>query len=370
MIIRRSASCLVVLAVVVLGLFTAAANAADQSYLGKAKDAYRVLVIGDTLGPGLMFGLQRQAAGDLRLSIDGRFKEDSGLTRPEFQDWAEALPRILDANDIDIVVVFLGSNDGQPIRVGASAFAFNSPQWQAAYAARVDRLIAVIKTRGVPGYWIGLPPMADASFDANVQAIAAVQKARVTAAGVRYVDLRPAFADASGAFANQGPDDTGAVRRLRDSDGLHFTKAGNSRAGQLLLAALQADIAAADGTAAAAASPAAAAPAAAAAGQPETPVFGQAQLVPDGDDATTVRPEFMPPSAPAAVAMASDAAAQAQSPVRQVITESELSGRALMDELARGAAQGSSAAVLFTTGQPPAPKTRRLDDFSAATPQP
>jgi hypothetical protein len=44
--------------------------------------------------------------------------------------------------------------------------------------------------------------------------------------GARYIDAYASFIDESGGYSDWGPDITGKIRRLRDSDGVHFTQAG------------------------------------------------------------------------------------------------------------------------------------------------
>ena len=45
-------------------------------------------------------------------------------------------------------------------------------------------------------------------------------------AGIVYVDVWDGFVDDAGKFTPQGPDYQGQTRRLRTSDGVHFTKFG------------------------------------------------------------------------------------------------------------------------------------------------
>jgi hypothetical protein len=44
--------------------------------------------------------------------------------------------------------------------------------------------------------------------------------------GVRYIDAYASFIDEGGGYSDYGPDVTGKIRRLRYSDGIHFTDAG------------------------------------------------------------------------------------------------------------------------------------------------
>ena len=57
-----------------------------------SKDLYEIFVLGDSLAAGLWSGVSRMIDGDMRISLNGRYKEDSGLSRPEYYDWNGALP--------------------------------------------------------------------------------------------------------------------------------------------------------------------------------------------------------------------------------------------------------------------------------------
>src|SRR4029077_3871087 len=49
---------------------------------------------------------------------------------------------------------------------------------------------------------------------------------RAEKAGIAYVDIWDGFVDDQGQYTVQGPDFEGQIRRLRSSDGVHFTKYG------------------------------------------------------------------------------------------------------------------------------------------------
>src|SRR5262249_32559210 len=132
-----------------------------------SKQSYQVFVLGDSLAAGLWSGLMRATDGDERLSVDGRYKEDSGLARPEYYDWSDALQKILASNSIDIAVVMIGTNDGQEIRDGDLRYTFGSPDWSRQYAAEVERLTKSLRDAGAAVYWVELPPMAEPAYDSE-----------------------------------------------------------------------------------------------------------------------------------------------------------------------------------------------------------
>jgi hypothetical protein len=66
-------------------------------------------------------------------------------------------------------------------------------------------------------------------FSADMADLNEIFRARAEHAGARFVDVWNAFADQDGGYVPSGPDLTGAVRRLRAGDGVHFTRAGNQK---------------------------------------------------------------------------------------------------------------------------------------------
>lgn len=302
----------------------------------------RILVIGDALGGGLGAGITRMAELETGFEVTNRFKEESGVARPEFHDWGVALPKLLEGDAFDAVVVLLGSNDRQSIRIDERRLVFGTPEWVEAYKARTDRILDALLSAGVKVYWVSIPPMADPEYDAAMRNLTELQRQRVEAKGAKFVDIRKAFLNPDGSYTDSGPGDEGVVRRLRSRDGITFFKQGNNRMGQLVLAAIKEGMAEAvppQGTEAAA-------------GKGDVPplsnvpLFGQAAA--DGA-AVTMRPADI---------KVTDLLPKASEPAALPGLGARLAGlRAL-------AVPGSAAEMLFSVGQMPAPPAGRADDFN------
>ena len=189
----------------------------------------------------------------------------------------------------------------------------------------------MLKDKGIAVYWVSLPPMAPEKYNESIRKIVAIQTARVEAAGARLVDIRPALSATDGSFTDRGSDETGADRRLRAKDGVHFMKAGNNRIGSIVLDAIRADIAAIAG-------PMPEALAQAPSG--DGPVFGQ------------------------------EAASGAQNIVKAEALKPEAAQRnaVALSSAPLKAMPGSAADILFTTGAPPTAPKGRFDDFTAVAP--
>ena len=199
----------------------------------------RVLVIGDAMAGGLGAGMARVAAGDGNVQVINRFNESSAITRPDVYDWAAAIPKIMDGKEFNAVVVLIGLNDRQDIRSDAGRLKFNTPEWIAAYLANTDAIAAALAAQNVKVFWLGEPPMGDAAYDADMKAVTALQKSRVVAKGLTFIDTRPQLSNPDGSYMEFGPDDTGEVKKLRQRDGVTFLKQGNSKFGQIVLAAIK-----------------------------------------------------------------------------------------------------------------------------------
>jgi hypothetical protein len=224
----------------------AAPRTGPLSYIGATRPQWNAFVIGDILAEGMWGGLVRMSEGNERLKLSLRMKEESGLARPGVYDWPAALDRIVEANEVDVVIVMLGNNDGQDMQGAEGRIAFGTPQWRAAYGAAVDRLMTGMKDRGIAVYWLGVPPAGSPERDDALKLVNAVQKERADANGVRFIDLRALFTDSGDRFVDSGADEQGNVVRMRMRDGLRMLKAGNTRAALAILPVIAADIEAAD----------------------------------------------------------------------------------------------------------------------------
>ena len=103
---------------------------------------------------------------------------------------------------------------------------FRSEKWGELYARRVDEMIGVLKAKGVPVFWVGLPPVRGARATSEVVYLNDIYRGRAEKAGIVYIDVWDGFVDDAGNFNNYGADFEGQTRRLRTGDGLHFTRAG------------------------------------------------------------------------------------------------------------------------------------------------
>jgi hypothetical protein len=249
-----------------------------------AQPTMHVMVMGDSMADWLAYGLEDAFGETPEIGVVRKNKANRGLilgTSKNEYDWSVVARETLAAEKPDFVVMMLGLADRQPIRVRsqpakpgqkpqsaqkpdagakadelspkadktdpaaaelqdapppaeeqapatstASTYEFRSEKWAEAYSKRVDEVIAALKSKGAPVFWVGLPALKGPRSTSDMVYLNDIYRGRAEKAGIIYVDVWDGFVDESGAYAPKGADFEGQTRWLRSADGVHFTKAG------------------------------------------------------------------------------------------------------------------------------------------------
>ncbi|HVF05588.1 MAG TPA: hypothetical protein VNA20_12175 [Frankiaceae bacterium] len=177
----------------------------------------RLLVAGDSFA----FYLGQQlttARGPRETVIDSR--HSSGLSRPDFFDWHAAAGSYTGSG---AVVVFVGANDCQPIRLGGTGrwVTLGSVAWIGEYRRRAAEVMRAYGAGGRSVYWVGLPIVRKPDIAACYRDVnAATAGAATDVAGVTWVDSWSVYA-VDGAYSVE----VGGVVARQD-DGIHLTFEG------------------------------------------------------------------------------------------------------------------------------------------------
>jgi hypothetical protein len=238
-----------------------------------------IVVMGDGMADWLAYGLEDAFSDSPEIAILRKNKLHSGLLRYDPKDdldWWHVARDILNQEKANYVVMMLGVSDRQNIRerdlakeaeksakeeqdkkaadatttakpdqAGAQpataakqaaddkakqktngVVEFQSEQWERIYDRRIDDTIAALKSKGVPVFWVGLPPIRGTKSTAETSYLNNLYRQRAERAGVVYIDVWDGFVDEAGKFTTFGPDYEGQNRRLRSADGVFFTKYG------------------------------------------------------------------------------------------------------------------------------------------------
>ena len=194
-------------------------------------DIYKMQVVGDDLAEGLLSGIVEAFGADSRLAINRKHRVLQGLARAQAEDDLKALDEAMAREPAHVTLVMTGLNDRIPIRVqgGSKRLFVGKDDWRGEYGSRVDRLIKLLKKRGGAVYWVGLPVVRKSDWNDDIQVMNDIVRERAYLNGIKYIDAYAGLADEGGNFVAMGPDVAGLVRRLRESDGVSFTTAGNRK---------------------------------------------------------------------------------------------------------------------------------------------
>ena len=207
-----------------------------------ASGQLRIGVFGDSMADGLWTGLYREMRDQPGVTVT-RFSEVStGLSRYDYVDIQAKTARQIAEQPVDVAVILFGTNDAQGISIDGEVHDFGTEGWKAAYARRIDDLVAMLRGQNVAVYWVGLPAMKRAGFDAKMTLINEVVSARMAALGVPWLETESITQNAEGEYDAYLPETgTGRRRLMRANDGIHMSTAGYLRLTEPVAARLKRD---------------------------------------------------------------------------------------------------------------------------------
>ena len=115
---------------------------------------------------------------------------------------------------------------GKSPRSPNGLYEFRQEPWVEFYKKKIEEMIGVLKSKGVPVLWVGLPVVYGPKATADTLFLDSLYRDVAGKAGITYVDVWDGFVDEAGRFVQKGPDFEGQIRQLRSIDGVYFTKAG------------------------------------------------------------------------------------------------------------------------------------------------
>jgi hypothetical protein len=157
---------------------------------------------------------------------------DKSATKPDGAADAVAKPEDKPV-DTELSPDDAADNDAPPIiapekstRSPNGVYQFREERWVELYTKKIEEMIAVLKSKGVPVLWVGLPAVYGAKGTADMLFLDSLYRDAAGKAGITYVDVWDGFVDEAGRFLQKGPDFEGQPRKLRSNDGVYFTPPG------------------------------------------------------------------------------------------------------------------------------------------------
>ncbi len=203
----------------------------------------RLLATGDSMIQIVDGDLAQRLHGRRGTTVRSDAHIGSGLTKPSELDWLRKARGQASGFKPDVTVVFLGANDGYPLRAtGGARAGCCGPAWVKAYEARVEQMMRSYLRGGRSYvYWLTLPTPRPASFARVFGRInlAIRRAAERVGDGVRVVDLAGVLTP--GGRFRQSVTFRGQTVDARQEDGIHLSYGGASVAATLVIDRLRAD---------------------------------------------------------------------------------------------------------------------------------
>ena len=152
---------------------------------------------------------------------DAKSKDGDATAKPDEKAADSELPQD-DAENADAPL----AAPEKAARSPNGIYQFRDDRWVELYEKKIEELIGVAKSKGVPVVWVGLPAVRGPKGTADSLFLDSLYRDEAGKAGITYVDVWDGFVDEAGRFMQKGPDFEGQPRQLRSYDGVYFTSYG------------------------------------------------------------------------------------------------------------------------------------------------
>src|SRR4051812_47922009 len=220
-------------------------EAFDPASVGAApppkKPLHTLLVTGDSLSQPLDQELARRLAGSVKVVRDPHV--GTGISKSIIVDWGKLSVAQVKKDKPDAVVVFIGANEGFPMKDATGKdVQCCGVSYAAIYASRVRQMMNTYRQAGAARvYWLTLPTPRDPAR----QKIARTVNAAISVAAqpwrsqVRIFDTVPIFTP--GAKYRDAMEVDGQEKIVRESDGIHLNPTGSALLAEKLLPVIDRD---------------------------------------------------------------------------------------------------------------------------------
>ena len=194
--------------------------------LAQNQGTVNISIYGDSLGDGLWSGLTTILKKNPNCKVNRHSKIGAGLTRADYLNWIEELPKQIESEKPKLALLLFGANDQQGLRDDKKGHAFKSQSWREAYALRMGSIIKELKNNGTIPFWISLPIMAENEANQNAIFLNELFLEKARKENIAFLAIANDFVDKEGKFTTHMNDAKGRSQQIRKSDGIHFTGYG------------------------------------------------------------------------------------------------------------------------------------------------
>ena len=198
-----------------------------------------ILIVGDSLGNNLAYGMQRQLEKTAGIDLVIKSKASTGLSNSWFYNWPKEIKPFISDNNPDLVIVMLGTNDHQNMKIDGEVSEFGSKKWNAKYESEATKMISQSIDSGAYVVWVGLPIM-QSSYFASYMSVLNDRSSSAVAEneGATFIPTWDYMADSRGKY-REWAKVNGKNEKIRGSDGIHFTWVGQNVLATYVISELQ-----------------------------------------------------------------------------------------------------------------------------------
>ncbi len=194
---------------------------------GEAAYPIRILLTGDSLMAGLGPHMQKEMAGYRNITLIPIGKGSTGLSRPDFYNWPQALKENLRKHRPHIVVMWVGTNDvATSIYNVAGTEEPCSPPWIQAYAYKIYEIVKICQAHHARIIFMSPPVMDRPKWDAKLARITGLMNSICHHYRLGFINTRPIFSDKKGQYTHSKRLPDGTTAAIRTNDHIHITPDG------------------------------------------------------------------------------------------------------------------------------------------------
>jgi hypothetical protein len=156
------------------------------------------VVIGDSMAEWLAYGLEQTYAESPDLGVARKVRGSIGLIDRCKGELRKFVEQSLTNEKPVFVAMMVGLNDRHSIHVcepseksdsaKVSTYAFRSKEWAEQYGKEVDELTLLLKAKGVPVFWVSLPPAKNIRA-ADISFLNGIFRKHAEKDGIEYIDV-------------------------------------------------------------------------------------------------------------------------------------------------------------------------------------
>ncbi|MBE9608443.1 SGNH/GDSL hydrolase family protein [Chitinilyticum piscinae] len=197
----------------------------------------KVLFIGDSMMQGVAPLAIRTLQREYGIASVDASKQSTGLTYPGYFDWPKTVKTLVPQHGITTLVVFLGANDTWDMILDGKYERFGTARWQSEYEARIADILQYAQNNKVEVVWLGAPAMGKDKINAGVPTLNQLFERETLERHARFVPTQDIVG--SGPAYNKYRMEGERKVAMRTDDGVHFTRAGQQKLADAILAQFQ-----------------------------------------------------------------------------------------------------------------------------------